>query len=59
MVYGLTKEQCLTVTPVLIHIGLHLLIPELNLSILDAGIMIMVQNVRLMMLSLNMMDYPM
>jgi len=33
--------------------------PALNLSILDAGILIMVQQVRLMMFSLNMVDYPM
>ena len=31
----------------------------LNLSILDAGILIMVEQVRLMMYSLNMVDYPM
>ena len=38
---------------------LHLVHPALNLSVLDAGIMIMVQQVSLMMFSLNMVDYPM
>ena len=43
-----------------IYIGdLHLVYPALNLSILDAGILIMVQQVSLMMFSLNMVDYPM
>ena len=36
-----------------------MVLPALNLSILDAGILIMVQQVRLMMFSLNMVDYPM
>ena len=45
---------------VLIHIGdLHLFLPALNLSILDAGILMMVQQVKLMMFLLNMVDYPM
>ena len=45
---------------VLIYMGdLHLVIPALNLSSLDAGILIMVQQVRLMIFSLNMMDYSM
>ena len=45
---------------VLNHIGdLHLVLPALNLSILDADILIMVQQVRLMMFLLNMVDYPM
>ena len=35
-----------------------LVIPALNLSILDAGILLMVQPVSLMMFSLNMVDYP-
>ena len=36
-----------------------LVLPELNLSTLDAGILIIVQQVRLMMFSLNMVDYSM
>ena len=45
---------------VLIHIGdLHLVLPAMNLSILDAGILIMVQQVRLMMFTFNMVFYPM
>ena len=45
---------------VLIHIGdLNLVLPAMNLSILDAGILIIVQHVRLMMFTLNMVDYPM
>ena len=40
---------------VLVYMGdLHLVLPALNLSILDAGILLMVQEVILMMLSLNM-----
>ena len=35
-----------------------MVLPALNLSILDAGILIMVQQVSLMMFSLNMADYP-
>ena len=43
-----------------IHIGdLHFVLPALNLSNLDAGIFIMVQQVRMMMFSLDMVDYPM
>ena len=38
---------------------LHLLLPELNLSTLNGGILIMLQKVRLMMFSLNMVDYSM
>ena len=38
---------------------LHLVYPALNLSILDASILIMVQQVSLMMFSLNMVDYSM
>ena len=38
---------------------LHLVLPELNLSILDAGILIMMQQVSLMIFSLTMVDYPM
>ena len=45
---------------VLIYMGdLHLVLPALNLSTLDAGILIMVQHVRLKMFSLNMWDYSM
>ena len=45
---------------VLVYMGdLHLVHPALNLSILDAGILIMVQQVSLMMFSLNMVDFPM
>ena len=36
---------------------LHLVLPALNLSSLDAGILILVQQVRMMMLSLNLVDY--
>ena len=38
---------------------LHLVIPSLNLCILDAGILKMVQQVSLKMCSLSMVDYPM
>ena len=38
---------------------LHLVLPALNLSTLNAGISIMMQQVRLMMFSLNMVDYSM
>ena len=56
----LTKIQCWTVTVgllqnVLIYMGeLHLVLPAMILSTLDAGILITVQPVRLMMFSLNM-----
>ena len=36
---------------------LHLVLPALNLSTLDAGILIMVHKVIMMMFSLNMVDY--
>ena len=36
---------------------LHLGLPALNLSTLDAGILIIVQQVRLMMSLLNMVDF--
>ena len=36
---------------------LHLVLPALNVSTLDAGILIVVQKVGLMMLSLHMVDY--
>ena len=43
---------------VLFNMGdLHLVLPALNLSNLNAGILIMMQQVRLMMFSLNMVDY--
>ena len=43
----------------LFHMGdLQLELHALNLSIKDAGILIMVQQVRLMMFSLNMVDFP-
>ena len=43
---------------VLIYMGdLHFVLPALNLSNLDADILIMVQQVRLMMFSLNMVEY--
>ena len=38
---------------------MHLVLPALNLSTLNAGILIMMQQVRLMMFSLNMVDYCM
>ena len=38
---------------------LHLVLPALNLSTLNSGILIMMQKVRLMMFSLNMVDYSM
>ena len=43
---------------VLFNMGdLHLVFPALNLSTMNAGILIMMQKVRLMMFSLNMVDY--
>ena len=43
-----------------IRIGdIKLVLPNLNLCILDAGILIMVQKVSLMMFSLNMVEYHM
>ena len=45
---------------VLFNMGdLHLVLPALNLSTLNTGILIMMQQVRLMMFSLNMVDYSM
>ena len=61
----LTKIQCWPVTVGLLHnvlifMGeLHLVLPAMILSTLDSGILIMVQQVRLMMFSLNMVDYSM
>ena len=40
-------------------VDLHLVLPALNLSTMDAGILIMVQLVRMMGFSLNMVDYSM
>ena len=45
---------------VLVYMGdLHLVNPAMTLSILDTDILIMVQQVSLMMFSLNTLDYPM
>ena len=41
------------------YIAIHWVHPALNLSFLDAGIFIMVQQISLMMFSLNIVDYPM
>ena len=38
---------------------MHIVLPALNLSTLNAGILMMMQQVRLMMFSLNMVDYSM
>ena len=40
-------------------VDLHLVLPALNLSTLDAVILIMVQQVRFKMFSLNTVDYSM
>ena len=65
--YGLSTPYRLTIRNsdrlfhhILIHIGdLRLVLPAMKLSILDAGILIMVQQVRLMMFTFNMVDYSM
>ena len=45
---------------VLVNMGdLNWVHPAMNLSILDAGILIMVQQVRLIMFSLKIVNYPM
>ena len=45
---------------VLFNMGdMHLVLPALKLSTLNAGILIMMHQVRLMMFSLNMVDYSM
>ena len=45
---------------VLLNMGyMHLVLPALNLYTLNAGILIMMHQVRLMMFSLNMVDYSM
>ena len=57
----LIKEQSLTLPLCpFIHIGdLRLFLPALNLSVPVADILIMVQQIRLMMFSWNMVDYHM
>ena len=59
--YRLTIRNSTTLfNIVLFNMGdLHLVLPALNLSTLNAGILIMMQQVRLMMFSLNMVDYSM
>ena len=65
--YGLGTPYRLTIRNsarlfhhVLFNMGdLHLVLPALNWSTLNAGILIMMQKVRLMMFSLNMVDYSM
>ena len=56
--YGLST-LCLYSLTVRKMRDLHLVLPALNLSTLNAGILIMLQKVRLMMFSLNMVDYSM
>ena len=65
--YGLSTPYKLTIknSARLFHIiffnmgDLHLVLPALNLSTLNTGILIMIQEVRLVMFSLNMVDYSM
>ena len=65
--YGLSTPYRLTIRNsarlfhhVLINIGnLHLVLPALNLSTLNVGILLMMQQVRRRMFSLNMVDYSM
>ena len=65
--YGLSTPYKLTIRNsarllhhVLFNMGdLHLVLPALNLSTLKASILIRMQQVRLMMFLLNMVDYPM
>ena len=59
--YRLTFRNSTTLfNIVLFNMGdLHLVLPALNLSTLNAGILIMMQQVRLTMFSLNMVDYSM
>ena len=58
--FRLTKEQCWTVSPCSWLNRRPALGPSCTeFSTLDAGILIMVQQVRLIMLSLNMLDYSM
>ena len=56
--YRLTKEHARLFQHVFIYmVDMHFVLPALNLSTLDAGIWIMVEQVRLMMFSLNMVGY--
>ena len=57
--YRLTIRNSTTLfNIVLFNMGdLYLVLPALNLSTLNAGILIMMQQVRLTMFSLNMVDY--
>ena len=65
--YGLSTPYRLTIRNsarpfhiVLFNMGdMHLVLPALNLYTLNAGILIMMHQVRLMMFSLNMVDYSM
>ena len=59
--YRLTKRSSVGLFHhVLVYMGnLHLVIHALNLSILDAGTLIVMRHEKLMMFSLNMVDYPM
>ena len=38
---------------------MHMVLPALNLSTLNSGILVMMHQLRLMMFSLNMVDYSM
>ena len=54
--YGLSTLYRVTIR----NMGdMHLVLPALNLSTLNAGILIMMQQERLMIFSLNMVDYSM
>ena len=65
--YGLSTPYSLTIRNsarlfhiVLFNMGdMHLVLPALSLSTLNAGILIMMRQVRLMRFSLNMVDYSM
>ena len=65
--YGLSTHYRLTIRNsarlfhhVIFNMGvLHVVLPALNLSTLNAGILIMMQQLRLMMFSLNTVDYSM
>ena len=65
--YGLSTPYRLTIRNsarpfhiVLFNMGaMHLVLPALNLYTLNAGILIMMHQVRLMMFSLNLVDYSM
>ena len=43
----------------LFHIDINLVLPKMIMSIMDAGILITMQQVKLMIFSLNMVYYPM